>query len=55
MMKSRKLWFFSIAGIMVTILFINSILSENAFTDLLTIILITYAGGNVGEHFSKKP
>lgn len=53
-MKSRKLWFFSIAGILVTILFINSTLSENAYVDLLTIILITYAGGNVGEWAVRK-
>lgn len=52
----RKLWFFSISGLMFTYMQIKGYLPADAmvYSNLMIGVMIGYAGGNVGEHFSKR-
>jgi len=55
-LKSRKLWFFSILGMVFTIMQAKGFLPADAvvYSNLMIGLMIGFAGGNVGEHFAKK-
>ena len=55
-MKSRKLWFFSICGVLFTFMQMKGYLPHDAsvYANLMIGVMIGYAGGNVGEHFANR-
>lgn len=56
-MKSRKLWFFCIIGSVFTVMQIKGYLPTDGivYSNLMIGVMIGFAGGNVGEHFAKRP
>ena len=56
-MKSRKLWFFAICGLVFTYMQARGYLPADAtaYSNLMIGVMIGYSGGNVGEHFAKRP
>lgn len=56
-MKSRKLWFFYIVGLVFTIMQVRGFLPVDGvvYSNLMIGVMVGFAGGNVGEHFAKRP
>lgn len=55
-LKSRKLWFFVILGLMFTAMQIWGYLPTDGdvYSNLMIGVMLGYAGGNVGEHYAQK-
>lgn len=55
-LKSRKLWFFVVLGMLFTAMQINGYLpvDAQAYSTLMFGVMVGYAGGNVGEHFANR-